>query len=362
MAATIVDKTLDELFTTMPTGSLDKAILNNLSTLNHRMTPNMLPSNRDMPGLVFFVRPQLNMQKDNLRNMRQLSQLLTNNMTSMQTYIRCMLDPRLMTGVSFNTGSIPSINCPIIDNLNAFITPFTNNCTSMSGWPSISAPTFTSKPGQYNEAFSMVDGRVLNNEAWDLNVNFKNTRGDPILFMLYVWVLYMSFIFEGKLVPYLDFITENELDYCTRIYHITTDYQRRYVTKIAATHASFPIGVPVGDPFNFNAGQPYSEANKDIGVTFRCMGVDYFDTILIKEFNDTVGIFNPGMKDALRSQLMVKIPWSLINSFNFARAYPRINPFTSELEYYVSTQDFNKRAQGLLSAIPEYNASEEVGD
>lgn len=357
----ITSQSLDQLFSNMPGGSLDRAILNNLSGINHRLAPSMLPSNRDMPGLVFFTRPQLNMQKDNIRNVRQLSQLLSDEKTSMQTYMRCMLDPRLMTGLTFSTGSIPPIQCPIVDNLQAFIPVLTNNCTSMSGWPSISAPTWSSKPGLYNEVTSMIDGRVLNNEGWDLNVNFRNMRGDPILFMFYIWVLYASMTFEGKLVPYLDFITENEYDYNTRIYHLTTDYTRKYVTKIAACHAAFPVGVPVGDPFNFNAGQPYSEANKDIGMSFRCMGVDYFDTILIKEFNDTVAIFNPNMKTAERQMSMMKIPSTMLGMFNY-RGYPHINTQTSELEWYISISEFNAKAAQALASIPEYNATNEFGD
>ena len=358
MADTITSRSLEELFSAMPTGSLDRAILNNLRGLNHRQIPGMLPNNKDMPGLVFFTRPQLNMQRDNIRNVRQLAQLLSRNTTSMQTYIRCMLDPRLMVG--FGDDLINVEKCPIVDPLQAFIPILTNNCTSMSGWPSISMPTFTSKAGLYNEAFSMADGRVLNNESWDLNVNFRNTRGDPILYLFYVWVLYMSMVFEGKLVPYLDMITENEIDYNTRIYRVTLDYKKQKVTKIAATHASFPIGVPVGDPFNIPGDQTYSDANKEIGMTFRCMGVDYFDDILVKEFNESVAIFNPSMADNRRDKEMMPIPWSMIQNFNHT-GYPRIDPYTTELLWYVPLTAYTAEAAQVLNRIKEYDSSEEEG-
>lgn len=310
-----------------------------------------------MPGLTFFVRPQLNMQKDNIRNVRQLSSLLSSVPDSIQTYIRCMLDPRLMTGVNFKTGNIPPVNCPIVDNLQAFIPVLTNNATSQSGWPSISVPTFTSKAGLYNESFSMADGRVLNNESWDLNVNFRNTRGDPVLYLFYVWALYMSMVFEWKLVPYPDFITENELDYCTRVYRIVLDYTKKKVTKIACCHAAFPVGVPVGDPFNVPGDQVYSDANKDIGMTFRCIGADYFDDIVIQEFNETVAIFNPSMQDSYRGSDMIAVPWAQVQIFNH-RGYPYINTQTKELEWYVSLDDYLKVTQDVLNTYKEEDSSD----
>ena len=45
MADKITTKSLDELFSAMPTWSLDRAILNNLVGINHRQIPGMLPSN-----------------------------------------------------------------------------------------------------------------------------------------------------------------------------------------------------------------------------------------------------------------------------------------------------------------------------
>lgn len=357
MADSITSRTMDELFSAMPSGSLDKAILNNLRGINHRQVQGMVPMNRDMPGLTFFVRPQLNMQPDNLRNVRQMSALLSQNPVSIQSYIRTMLDPRLIEGVHYKNGSIPAISCPIVDNMNAFIPILTNNLTSISGWPDISVPTFTSTPGLYNESYAMVDGRVVNKEVFDLTANFRNTRGDPVLYLFYVWVLYASMVFEGKLVPYLDMITENEIDYNTRIYRLVLDYQRRYVTKITACNAAFPTGVPIGEAFNVPGDKPYIDANQEISMRFKCMGVDYFDDILVKEFNETVVIFNPSMHDQLRAGSMMKVPKSLIQAFN-NYGYPRINPETTELEWWVFLNTYNKVAGNYLNSIsedPNYN-------
>lgn len=360
MADSIAKGSLDKLFSSMPTGSLDRAMLNNLRGLNHRGTPGRLPTNKRMPGLTFFVRPQLNMQKDNLRNVRQMSALLSDNPLSMQTYVRCMLDPRLMTGVSYKSGSIPPIRCPLVDNLNAFIPPFTNNLTTISGWPSISVPTFTSSPGLYNESYIMADGKVRNCESFDLSANFRNVRGDPIVFLLYIWAFYMAEVFEGRLVPYLDYIPNNRLDYNTRIYRMTLDHKRERVLEITATGISMVAGVPIGDIFDVQADKTYTEANHEVTATFKSVGVDYFDPIVAFEFNQTVEIFNPDMSDANRKTRMMKLPPRLISESNY-RGYPHIDLETMVLEWYVSVNDYIGTSQNVLDSI-DYESYDVEGD
>jgi hypothetical protein len=45
----------------------------------------------------------------------------------------------------------------------------------------------------------------------------RNTRGDPIVYLFYVWAFYQSLVFQGLMVPYPDYIVHNRLDYNTRI-------------------------------------------------------------------------------------------------------------------------------------------------
>ena len=359
----IAKKSLDEFFSGMPTGSMERAILNNLTTLNFLQTPNALPSNKDMPGYIFLTRPQLNMQKDNIRNVRQMAQLLNNNPVSVQKYIRCLLDPRLALGLYYDEKNIiPPDPCPIIDNSMAFITPYTNNAISCSGWPSIAAPTYRSEAGLYNESQTIIDGRVLNSESFDLTVNFKNTRGDVILFSLYIWVLYASMVFEGKLIPYLDFISENEIDYNTRIYRIVTDYTRTRVTKIYCCNAAIPVGVPVGDAADIPGDKVYSDANDTLSVRFACDGFRCFDDRIALEFNDVTRIFKPEMSDGSRDQYMERIPPALMKVFNFRRAYPRINLSTAELEWWTDRSLFNQVASQYVDLLSETNSELYEGD
>lgn len=363
-SSSIVPFSLDDYFQSTPVGSIDKAIGNNLYGINHRQTHGAVPSNKDVYGLTFFVRPQLNLQPDNIRNVRIMAPLLTIDPLTVQSFVKCTLDPRLIHGYKFQGASIPGIKCPMVDNENAFISILTNNLNTISGWPDVVAPTFTSKPGLYNENFAMVDGITRNYEAFDLDASFRNTKGDPILYMFYIWLHYSSFVFEGKLVPYLDFITENEIDYNTRIYRLVLDKNKEKVTKIAATGAAFPISIPTGSFFDYTTEKPYNDQNKDITVRFKCMGVDYQDDILIKEFNDTVVIFNPAMSDDLRPSVMIRVDKALLPIFN-NRGYPRINPISMELEWWVPKDLYNNRTQTFLSANlapPTQSLLEETGD
>jgi hypothetical protein len=343
----VVPHSLDDYFKSTPIGSLDKALGNNLYGINHRQVPNAVPQNRDSYGLAFFVRPQLNMQTDNIRNVRLFASLLTSSNLTIQRYIRTLLDPRLVQGYSYPGGRVAPIDCPLMDNQNAFFSVLTNNITSMSGWPDTTAPTFTSEPGLYREAWSIVDGISRNFESFDMEVTFRNTKGDPILYMFYIWLHYMSFVFEGQLVPYLDMITENVIDYNTRIYRLVLDKNRHTVTKIAATGAAFPISVATGSFFDFSSEKPYNDQNKDIPVRFRCLGAIYQDDILIRQFNDTVCIFNPSMRDEFRENAYEKIPVALLQIFN-NRGYPRINPDNNVLEWWVPKDLFNNRTASFL--------------
>jgi hypothetical protein len=72
----VLDYTIDDFFRTTPVGSIDRAIGNNLYGINHRQVNAILPSNKDMYGMTFFVRPQLNLTTENVANMRNLYSLL----------------------------------------------------------------------------------------------------------------------------------------------------------------------------------------------------------------------------------------------------------------------------------------------
>lgn len=362
-----VYSSMDDFYRNMPIGSIDKAIGNNLYGINHRQIPGMVASNKDTYGLTFFVKPQLNLQAHNIRNIRQFYTMLSTNSVSLQRYVRCTLDPRLMVK---NNESPVVMDCPLIDPCQAFIPILTNNLESISGWPDITVPTYTSKQGVYNETYSQADGVVRNYESFDIDASFRNTRGDPIIYMMYVWSMYQSYVFEGLLMPYIDYLIENEIDYMTRIYRLSLDETKTYVRKIGATGAAFPISDPIGSFMDFSTEKVYNDQNKDITIRFRCLGVDYFDDILVKEFNETVKIFNPDMKnvenvkrnkfDIVNAGSVVKVPQDLLTYFNH-RGYPWINPDNYELEWWIPNSVYNARIDNI-HITPKTEVNEYYGD
>lgn len=336
MSDAIFTGSIDDIFRSSSTGSTQFAVGNNFYGINHRQLAPAIASNRDHYGLTLFVRPQLNLSTNNIRNVRTLTPLLTKDPNAIQTIVRCLLDPRLQSG-----GALSS-NCPFVDPRQAFIPILTNNLKSISGWPDIILPTTSSHPGAYQEEHSMVDGISINYGSFDLTAAYRNTRGDPIMMLFYTWVHYMAYVFEGLLIPYPDFIVENEIDYNTRIYRLVLDQTKTKVQKIAACGAAFPTSLPIGSFFDYSSDKPYNDNNSDINMTFKCNGALYQDDILVYEFNKTTAIFNPDMDDSTGRTSMTLVPVELLKLFN-NRGYPRINPDTYTLEWWVPKDLFNRK-------------------
>lgn len=283
-----IGTSLDQVLENLPLGSVERAISNNLYGINFRQSGNPVPRVKDQYGFVFFTRPQLNLSTVNITNYRGFYNLLSDNSASYHRFVRKTLDPRLS-----------GITCPFVDSSNVFISALTNNVSSLSGWPDLSAPVYTSESGLYGQEHSMVDGVTNHYEAFDIDVTFKNIIGNPLIYMFYIWVKYQTLVFEGILNPYLDMITENELDYNTRIYRLVLDKSKRYVTQIACTGASFPTNVPTGSIFDYNVDTPYNNKNADINIRFRCNCFLAFEDIIKFYFNKAAAIFNPDLAKLL---------------------------------------------------------------
>ena len=364
----VLDTSMDQYLENLPVGSVAKAIGNNLYGINHKQTGNPVPRSKDMYGFTFFTRPQLNLTKLNLSNYRGFYSMMTDNNMSYQKYTRLMLDPRIVSSKEQGATS------PFVDPLNPFIPLLTNNVTSVSGWPDISAPTYTTESGIYGEESGFVDGITNHYESFDLDVSFKNFKGNPLIYFFHVWVKYATLVFEGILNPYLDMITENEIDYNTRIYRLVLDQNKKYVTYIGSTGASFPLNVPTGSIFDFATDTPYNSKNEEISIRFRSFGFIAFEDILKVKFNQTLAIFNPNMRAILKHDFnnlgsakaaresentlhkvpgssYVKVPHNVamggdmyaIGSAGITlnhRCYPYINLVTNELELWTDSNRF----------------------
>lgn len=338
-SSSAIKQKLDDLSSGTGMGQISTAMYDTMFGINHRQTPNSVPINRDYYGLTFFTRPNLNMTTDNLRQVRQFYPLLTSEQNSMGRAIRALLD----TDAEHN-----QYDTPLIDSQQAFIPILSNQLESISGWPDVVVPFFTSKPGPYGEEVSLVDGVVQIFRSYDIRANFRNIQGDPITNLFLYWIWYQSMVFQGLVVPYMRYIVQNAMDYNTRIYRLVLDPSRTFVQKIAACGAAFPIDVPIGNAFNFDMDGPLNKANDKISITFHCNGAIYNDPILIKEFNQTVGGQNASMwgTDADRSQRYKKLTPIEAQLFNH-RGYPWINPDTYELQWWVKLDEYNQLVNGI---------------
>lgn len=337
----IMNQSVDEFIESTGIGSQNKALTNTVYGFNHtRMSPGISYS-KSTYGWTFFTRPQLNLRDVNLRRVRTMMPLLSQDPLSIYRYVRTMLDPRLMHELYIH-GDVSEyyssniLQCPLVDPKNAFIPLLTNSIKSISGWPDEVVPNWTSSQGDRREQFSMVDGIYEINEAYDLNITFENYVNDPVFLLFQTWIRYSSLVFEGMMVPYLDFILEDEIDYNTRIYRITTDATWEYLNYISATGAAYPVSVPQGKMFDMSKEKPYSEATKEINIRFKAIGAIYNDDILVKEFNETNAIFNPEYRSFLKgdTNAMVAIPKELRTFLNH-RGYPYINPDNYKIEWLI---------------------------
>lgn len=334
--ASKIDTTLNEVLKTTPSGDVDRAIGATFYGINHRQQPNPVPINRDMIGLTFFTRPQLNLSRENVRAERSLIPLLTNAGSTIPNMVRHYLDPRL------SVDDLTS-NCPMVDNQNPFIPLLTNHMLSCTGWPDPMLDVYTSKPGVYKEVFQFVDSAPNDKQSFSLSLSFRNMEGDPITELFRVWYTYMHSVFRGTMVPYPDFMILNEIDYQTRVYRLILDKNRNTVQKIGCCGVAFPVTLPLGAAFNVGDVQkPLTGENDQISMQLNAVGFRYQDDLVLHDFNDAVGIFNPAMRSKYfvrdkngitRNMFMQKIPPEALFLFNNS-GYPRIDPYARTLDWY----------------------------
>jgi len=330
------------------TGPFDKAITNTLYGLNYSMENPPLPSELYGQSRIFFTRPMLNLTDMNILNAREMYSLMNKNPYSMERYVRAMLDPRLqynLTGkfTELKNGNNSAIfnnqiaDSPLMDRYQGFLPLLSNTILSLSGIPDVVVPHATTTAGVRREQHAMVDGIYEVNDVYEVTATFRNIRTGVLPFLFQTWVMYESMVFEGKLVPYIDFILENEIDYNTRFYILIMDRTGKYVSQIFAPGAAFPISIPLGKYFDFNRSEVTKDNNKTLDIRFVCMGGMYNDPRLKHEFNMAQCIFNPYLRKYYiegEKDYMIEVDEHLLKYFNY-RAYPLIDIDTNELKWLI---------------------------
>jgi hypothetical protein len=297
-----------------------------------------LPIHRESQGLVLFTRPHLNLSYDNISNVRTLAALMTQDPSTYQYAVRMMLDP-----ITYGSGAKPS---PLVDRYNPYITLLTNTISTMSAPPDIGLNTYVSPEGARKESWMMNDSIAEYNGKYDITCTFNNPKGNPVLAMLHAWIIYISGLRVGPLVPHPQQRIQNEMDYFTRIERYKLDVTGRKVEQWFHTGASFPTNLSIGAGFGFNREEALEYENKQISVQFASVGAVYNDPIQIIEFNERIQRYNSGMADAVRSQKYKKIPNQYLVATNY-NGYPRIEPATMELEWWLDDATYTQLTKGL---------------
>lgn len=310
--------------------------------INHRHTATNLPPNLDHNGHCFFVRPNLNLSRTNAIRMRQLARLVNNNPLSIEYWARMTLDPKLSTE--------ERLSSPLVDNENPFIPLLSNTLRTLTNVPSLVAGVHTTERGIAKEVFSMIDDNVINYDAYSVTASFRNMNGNPLLILFYSWILAASGQYLGKIAPrWLDRM-QRRMNYTSRIYRLVMDHTQTYVTNIWAPIYCFPISIETGSTFRYNIEDPYNMENDNIDVTFQCVGSVFNDDLLIQQFNTLQGMANPGMTDAMRKSHMVKIDKDEAVVLNYF-GYPRINPETTELEWWVPKEIYHGASEKIKEQL-----------
>lgn len=305
---------------------------------DHRNAGSAFSKNKDHFGLVFFTRPRMNMSYNNIIEDRHFEPMMREDPKSLHNALRLMFDDRLPRLIHHpdhgNVGTVSSI----FDNRQAFLPLITNTCTSISGWPDIVVNSYQSQEGIRKEVYGFVDDIADINGSFDLHLTLDNLEGNPHTSFFQFWTRYMSNVYTGHFVPYPDYIIENRIDYNTSAFRLVLDRTKKFVTNIARAHGGYPQASPLGNLFNYSKESPYQNYVDQVTVPMRFYGAEYNDPINIDEFNLIVGMYNPDMRDDRRSQSMHKLDHREITSMNY-RGFPRIDPTTMELEWWVDADD-----------------------
>lgn len=336
----VLGESIDYLSRGSGLGSLSEAFANITVGINHRGVGNPVPYNQDNQGLTFFTRPRLNLSYNNLTADRRMSLLGAGKGRARTHYheaVRQWLDPEVAKIVADGHNT----RFPLVDPKCAFIPWLTNNLISLNGWPDPVTENYIADAGLAKETWGMVDGIDTIYHEYTLNASFRNISGDPISLLLEAWRIYMSLVYQGKMLPYPDSEMLREIDYQTRIYRLILDPTRSYVQKIAACGVAWPMSSALGQAFDFASDTPFMQDRaSQISVPFQAIGAMYQDPIIMQEFNDVVEIFNPDMADGRREQAMVKIPRTELVALNY-HGYPRIDmDQQNELQWWMSKEDY----------------------
>jgi len=312
-------------------GDLRSAISLNYWGLNKFATKGtLLPANRDDMGLVLFTRPLLNLTYNNLTRHPKFEVLLDKQPNSIPSAVRMMLDPQGTNDLGLKSA--------LFDNRQAFIPILTNTIQTLGGMPDATIRSYTSPEGMRKETWSKPDDIYEINGNYPVSATFDNIIGDPVSLLFDIWLTYQAEVSVGDrgIQARMAAMLDDYKDYETRVYRLVLDDQYRKVNKISSCIAGYPTSFPSGNMFNYKRveNSRLNADNQTIDVQFDFTGFRYNESVLVRDFNRTVIMFNKLMDPKVRKSHYVKIPRGKLVEFNFF-GYPYIDEASHELEWYI---------------------------
>jgi len=244
-----------------------------------RFGRSMVMKNAIFSGYTFFTRPRLCLADWNIIADRKLQHLVTTDIHTIPFAIRCLLDTR------FAAMYENAANCPLFDMHNPFLVPFCNAVRSVSGFNDPTLVTETTEGGFFSEDQTYVIGGDRLAKTYDINCQFRDYPGSPILALADAWCQYMAGLTDGSLQQYSDAIDLNRMDYTVSIYRFLMDRTNRYIMRWAKCTGCFPVSPPSGVTFNLNEGEAMVNAAAEINVPFKANRIEYDDPVILREFN-----------------------------------------------------------------------------
>ena len=315
--------------------SSDSAISSTLKGLDIFNNPSPAQQTHEQHGLVFFTRPMLNLSYHNTSNEPTLTPLMTREKTSLGAYVRAMLDP-------LNNLKNPDFNCPLVDSENAFIPLLSNTLETLSGFQDPMIQTWTSAAGMLRQAYTLPDSTNDVFEPVDLSATFRNIRGNFLGYLFHVWQTYIGRALQGRIDSHPVFYQHNAVDYGTRIYSLGLDQTRTFVQEISCGGMSYPLTNPAGARSNYNRDEVLNREVDTMNQSFRTMGLFYYHPGYMYDFNETTGLLRPYFNDPAQRDKHYRVLWPKEYKLFTYQAFPRINPRTARLEWWISREKYRK--------------------
>lgn len=318
-----------------------------MSRLN-RFGKAFIAGSRELTGFTFITRPRCNLCQANLANVRQFAPLLYCDVGSTNMMIRMLLDTNLASKMQDKYKS------DLFDPTNPFLVPACNALQSITGFPDPNLAVETSEGGFFSESQTCAIGYDRLAHGTELQLQFKDYPGGPVMALHQYWLDYMGFLGDGTMAQYNEEIEHNIMGYTVSIYRFIMDPTGRQITRWCKATGCFPKMNPSGSIFNVNQGEHVVQAVREFSLSYWAHHFGHYnDPIILKEFNILVRRYNEGLfnGDVPKDD----VPFIARDSINNRAGIPYIiqsNGFNELVWLYTKNHAERDPVTGQVSTLP----------